>query len=195
MVSQPKPPGRPATYEDLLALPEHVVGEIIAGELHVSPRPASSHARAQLKIGSALDDPFDGGRGGPGGWWILPEPELHLGDDIVAPDLAGWTRTRMPTFPKAPFVSLVPDWICEILSPSTGHHDQVRKLPLYAGHDVRFAWLVDPALRTVIAYRNVDRHWSVVGSWGQNTKVRIPPFDAIEIDLSAWWVPEDPAAP
>src|SRR5712692_2715228 len=114
-------PKKPATYEDILRLPENVVGEIIDGELVVSPRPAVGHARASSVLGNKLGPPFDTGGGGPGGWWILPEIELHFRADVLVPDLAGWRRTRMPKLPppREPFITLAPDWLCEVLSPST----------------------------------------------------------------------------
>src|SRR5687767_10568546 len=106
---------KPATYSDLLALPENVVGAILDGELVAAPRPAFGHARVGSGRGGDLMGPFDRGRGGPGGWWILHEVELHLGPDVLVPDLAGWRRTRMPKppAPTEPFVSLAPDWLCE----------------------------------------------------------------------------------
>jgi len=111
-MSRPSP--RPARYEDLLALPEHLVGEILAGELYTHPRPAPRHARAYSALGSCIGGPFDGGRDGLGGWWILDEPELHLGVDVVVPDLAGWRRARMPALPEAAWFELAPDWACAV---------------------------------------------------------------------------------
>jgi Uma2 family endonuclease len=111
---------KPATYADVLAAPDHVVAEILDGELHLSPRPAPRHAAASSGLGGALHGPFDRGRGGPGGWRILDEPELHLGADVVVPDLAGWRRTRLPRLPDEAYFTLAPDWICEVVSPSTG---------------------------------------------------------------------------
>ncbi len=141
-------------YEKWLELPENVIGEIIMGDLHVSPRPASKHTRAASKLGGALDGPFDSGTGGPGGWWILDEPEIHLENNIIVPDIAGWRRERMPTFPDVPFFTLSPDWICEVLSPSTAAFDRVKKMPLYAQVGVKHFWLVDPILKTLEVYEN-----------------------------------------
>src|SRR4051812_44978930 len=115
MVSR-RVPAPPATAADLARLPPHVVGEIVDGVLQVSPRPASPHARAASTLQVDLGGPFDRGRGGPGGWWIVVEPELRFGADVVVPDLAGWRRERLPTWPDVPFFTLAPDWVCEVLS-------------------------------------------------------------------------------
>ena len=121
------PIAKPATYQDLLALPPNVVGEIIAGELLAQPRPGTRHANAASALGEELGPPFRRGRGGPGGWIFLDEPELHFGEDVVVPDLAGWRRSRMPELPDLPYLDLAPDWICEVLSPSTVRVDRVLK--------------------------------------------------------------------
>ncbi len=133
-----------ATYEDLFDLPEHIVGEIIHGQLITHPRPAPRHIVASSAIGDELVGPFQKGRGGPGGWWILDEPELHLGLDILVPDLAGWRRERLPTMPDTAFFTLPPDWICEVLSPGTARTDRADKMPIYAEYGVSFLWLIDP---------------------------------------------------
>src|SRR2546428_6351506 len=117
---------RRATYQDVVDAPEHRVAEIVNGELRLSPRPRTTHARSASKLGAVLDGPFDRGVGGPGGWVLLDEPELHL-PDIVVPDLAGWRRERMPELPDEPFLILAPDWVCEVLSPSTADFDRADK--------------------------------------------------------------------
>ncbi len=184
---------REATYEDLLALPEHMVGQIIAGELIASPRPASDHATASSALGGELYGPFQRGRGGPGGWWIVDEPELHLGKDVLVPDLAGWRQTRMPIMPRVPYFSLAPDWVCEVLSPSTAALDRVRKKHIYAREGVEFVWLIDPVGRTLEAFQLRESRWLQLGAWGGEDRVRAAPFDAIELELSALWLPENPA--
>jgi Uma2 family endonuclease len=123
---------RQATYDDLLALPDNVVEEILDGELIASPRPAIPHARAGSVLGGVLGGPFDHGRGGPGGWWMLFGPEPHLGAAVLVPDLAEWRRPRLPALPVAAYFTLAPDWVCEILSPSTALLDRTRKLHVYA---------------------------------------------------------------
>jgi hypothetical protein len=126
-----------ARYEDILALPENLVGEIIAGELHTHPRPAPRHTRAYSALGYSIGGPFDGGIGGPGGWWILDEPEIHLSEHVLVPDIAGWRRERMPELPETAWFELAPDWVCEILSPSTARTDRALKMPIYAAEGVR----------------------------------------------------------
>jgi Uma2 family endonuclease len=184
------PARRAATYDDLLALPEHVVGEIIDGELHVSPRPAPRHVLASSVLGGEIGPPYHGGRGGPGGWWILDEPELHFGGDVVVPDLAGWRRDRMPTLPDEAFFTTAPDWICEVLSPATARVDRLKKLRVYAREAVRHAWLIDPLAQTFEVLQLTQARWSIVAVFGGGDVVRAEPFDAIAIDLSHLWADE-----
>lgn len=176
-----------ATYEDLLAVPENLVAELIGGVLHTSPRPAARHTRAASRLGGELGGPFDRGRGGPGGWIILDEPELHLGGDALVPDLAGWRRTTMAELPDTAAFTVAPDSICEVLSPSTAALDRAEKLPIYAREGVAFAWLVDPIARTLEAMRLEGGRWVVLGTWRDDARVRVEPFDAIEIELAALW--------
>lgn len=178
---------RRARYEDLLQLPEHVIGQILAGELHVLPRPAARHAAASSALGEELGPPFKRGRGGPGGWVLLDEPELHLHDDVLVPDLAGWRRERMPELPDVAAIELAPDWVCEVLSPSSVATDRVVKLPIYAREQVSHAWLVDPIARTLEVFAREGDGWSLVAAWRDDAKVRAVPFDAIELDLSILW--------
>ena len=162
MQAMPRVPpfDRPATYDDLMALPDNLVAEIIGGELHASPRPAPAHAVAGSSIGALITSPYSFGRGGPGGWWILDEPELHLGPDVLVPDCAGWRKSRMPLRPATAYFPLAPDWICEVLSPSTVQIDRARKLGIYAREGVSHAWLVDPLARTLEVLRLEDGRWA-----------------------------------
>lgn len=177
----------PATYADLFNLPENVIGEIVNGRLITQPRPAPKHARAYSSLGAELTGSFDFGRNGPGGWWILDEPELHLGYDILVPDIAGWRRDRMPTLPETAFFELPPDWICEILSPATARVDRVEKLPIYAANGVKHAWLVDPDLRTLEVFENQSGKWLLLTVLEHNAAVAQAPFDAVSFDLGALW--------
>lgn len=176
-----------ATYEDVLALPEHVVGEVLDGELVVSPRPRARHVAAATTLGEELGPPFRRGRGGPGGWVFLDEAELHLGSDIIVPDLAGWRRERLPEVPDAPFIEVAPDWVGEVLSPSTSRFDRVHKRRIYAREGVRHYWLVDPDARTLEVERLDGDTYRVVLSAADGERVRAEPFDAIELDLTHLW--------
>jgi Uma2 family endonuclease len=175
-------------YEQFLAQPDHVVSEIVDGVLITSARPASRHAHAASVLGIELGGPFHRGRGGPGGWVILDEPELQLGPHILVPDLAGWRRERMPDMPDVARFELSPDWVCEVLSPSTHALARADKLPIYAAHGVRNAWLVEPVARTLEGYRLESGRWSLLGTYRDEAVVRAEPFDAIELELSALWV-------
>jgi Uma2 family endonuclease len=176
-----------ATYEDVLNAPEHKVAEILDGELFLSPRPASRHSLASSRLGAILA-PFDDGRSRPGGWWILDEPELHFGEDVVVPDLAGWRRERMPAVPDVPFLSFAPDWVCEVLSPSTERIDRGRKLRIYANAGIAHAWFVNPVERTLEVLRLRDGAWTIVAVCSGPDPVRVKPFDAIELPLGRLWV-------
>ena len=178
---------RPATYEDLCAVPDHKVAEILDGELIVSPRPALRHARASSRLGGILAPPFDLGSGGPGGWWILDEPELHFRDDVVVPDLAAWRRERLPFVPDAAYLTLAPDWVCEVISPSTERIDRSRKMRIYAREGVQHLWLLDPLVRTLEVLWLENARWVVIATHGDRDIVRVEPFDAIEIGLSTLW--------
>ena len=189
-----QPDARSATYADLRRLPDNVVGEILDGELHVSPRPAPRHADASSGLGGALRGPFDRGRGGPGGWRILDEPELHLGPDVIVPDLAGWRRERLPQLPETAYVAVAPDWVCEVLSPSTASIDRVKKLRSYAREGVPHAWLVDPLARTVEILRLENGRWSIIGMHAGLETIQAEPFEALDLDLSLLFE-EEPDTP
>ena len=184
-----------ATYADLEAVPPHRVAELVRGTLHTFPRPALPHAQAATELVGELAAPFGRGRGGPGGWRILVEPELHFPDptapgeiEVVVPDLAGWRVERMPAVRGAAYAEVAPDWICEVLSPSTAAFDRVEKMPLYAREGVRHAWLVDPIARTLEVFAlGAEGRWTLAGVHRDAARVRAEPFDAIELDLEALW--------
>ncbi|NBD07582.1 Uma2 family endonuclease [Corallococcus silvisoli] len=178
---------KPATYADLEALPEHVVGELVAGELYASPRPAMRHAVVSSRLGGELMGPFGRGRGGPGGWVILDEPELHFGDDVLVPDVAGWRKERMPVVPDTAATSLAPDWVCEVLSPSTRTLDREAKLPVYAREGVRHVWLMDPRTRTLEVFGLRDGRYTGLLTHVGAAPIRAEPFDAVELDLAFLW--------
>jgi Uma2 family endonuclease len=177
-----------ATYDDLRAVPSHLVAEIVGGALRTHPRPAPRHAHASSRLGAKLNRTFDEGDGGPGGWWILDEPELHFtSGDIVVPDIAGWRIERMPELPRTAHFDVVPDWVCEVLSPSTAAEDRADKMPAYAEAGVRFAWLIDPLLRTLEAFELEGERWFLRGTYRDAARVRAAPFDAVELALDALW--------
>jgi Uma2 family endonuclease len=186
---------RRATYADLEAVPANKVAELIRGTLYVMPRPALRHARASSRLGVKLGGPFDLGEGGPGGWWILDEPELHFPDptapgeeDALVPDLAGWRRERVPKMPDAAYCTIAPDWICEVVSPSTESQDREVKMPVYAREGVRHAWLIDPIAKTLEVYTlGAGGRWSEAETYYGGDVVHAVPFDAVGLDLSALW--------
>ena len=176
-----------ATYQDVLDAPAHLIAEIIDGTLHTHPRPAVPPTRASSVLGRKIGTPYDDDTTGPDGWWILDEPELHLGDDIHVPDLAGWRRQRMPELPDAAYVTLAPDWVCETLSVETRELDLEAKLPVYAREGVAHLWLVDPADRTLEAFELRDAEWVLVARAKDDEPVSIRPFDAVTFSLGELW--------
>lgn len=193
---QASPKGRSlrnATYQDVLDAPPHMVAEVLAGTLHTHPRPAMRNARASSGIGAKINPAFDYGDGGPGGWWILDEPELHLGDDIVVPDLSGCRRETMPEFPDTAYCTIPPDWTCEVLSPSTRRIDQNEKRAIYAREGVSHLWFVDPDAKTLEAFELEDHRWVLLATVADDAQVSLPPFDAISFPLGTLW-PEGVAA-
>ena len=178
---------RRATYQDVLDAPAHQVAEIINGSLHTHPRPAPAHGEASAGLAFELGGPFHRGRGGPGGWRIHFEPELHLGDDILVPDLAGWRRERMPELPDTAYFALAPDWACEVLSPSTRRVDLQEKRPIYAREGVPHLWLIDPADRTLEAFALRGAEWVLIATAKDDEPVSVRPFDAITFRLGDLW--------
>ena len=177
-----------ATYDELCALPDHVVGEIVSGMLHSSPRPAPRHALAASALGGELEFSFRRGKGGPGGWIILDEPELHLMSHVLVPDLAGWRRERMPELPtdKA-YLDLAPDWVCEVLSPSTAALDRGAKREAYREQGVSHLWFVDPEAKTHENFVLDGPGYRLFEVHSGHSLIRAVPFDAVEIDLGALW--------
>jgi Uma2 family endonuclease len=176
-----------ATYADLEAVPAHMVAELIHGTLITSPRPAAPHARAASRIGIDLGGPFDRGRGGPGGWIVLDEPELHFGQNVLVPDIAAWRRARMPEMPLTAAFTLAPDWVCEVLSPGTAATDRTDKLPLYAAAQVAHAWYVDPLAKTLEVFALDGSSFRLVQTFRDSALMRAVPFDAVELELAAFW--------
>ena len=186
-VTDKKDERRRATYEDVLNAPEHMVAEIIDGVLYLSPRPAFPHARATTILATDLVGPFDRGRGGPGGWRIFFEPELHFGEDVVVPDIAGWRISRMPDEPTEAFATLAPDWLCETLSPSTEKLDRTKKLRVYAREGVPHVWFVDPKRQTLEVFKLHGANLVTQATYRASERVRVEPFDAVELELAFLW--------
>lgn len=183
----------PATYSELKALPPRVLGQIVDGELFATTCQPFSHAYARSVVGMDLGGTFQRGRGGPGGWFIVDEPELHLGRDVLVPDLAGWRLENVPAGWTAatPYVTRAPDWVCEVLSPSTASLDRVRKSRSYAREGVLWSWLVDPVGKTLEAYKLDNGLWVQLGTWSGDETPRVAPFEAIELQLSALWMNDE----
>ena len=188
-----------AGSDDLLRLPEDVRAEVLGGQLTTPPSPLPRHARAQGALRRFIGGPYDDddGRGGPGGWWILLEVDVRLGaHDIVRPDLAGWRRERLPVPWDVRPIDVVPDWICEVVSPSNAAHDRVRKRSAYARFGVPYFWLVDPDARTLEALRldPTTRGWVEVGAYDDEAIARIAPFEDIELEVSRLFPPPPTAS-
>jgi Uma2 family endonuclease len=195
MSTTTKPSIKPPTLADLDALPAGIVGEIIEGVLYTMTKPRARHQRTTTRIGSGVGDPFDIGRGGPGGWWIIAEPGIELPNTPeIAPDVAGWRRDRMPELPVNESIRVVPDWVCEILSPTTRRHDLEVKRPYYAKVGVSYHWLVDIEARVLTAHQLESSDWRIIGTYSDETEARIPPFDAVPLNVASWWPPASPTS-
>lgn len=189
----PDPASRTVTYADLEAVPPHLVAEIVYGNLVTHPRPATPHIFSATSLSEELVGPYQKGRGGgPGGWIFGEEPELHLGPHVVVPDLAGWRRERLSHLPATPFIELAPDWVCELLSPSTLAHDRGAKRRIYGAYDVSYLWFLDPVIRLLEVFELRDKQWVLVDTFAEDANVCAPPFEAITFPLAALW-PLDPA--
>ena len=175
-------------YEQLMSLPENLVGEIISGQIHTQPRPAAPHAVAAAVLGMKIGPPFHLDDD-PGGWWIIGEPEIHFipHREVLVPDIAGWRRERLPIIGNIPHFELVPDWICEVLSPSTASKDRLVKMPLYAQYGVRYAWLLDPLDKTLEAFEQHQETWNPIGRYKNDESISVAPFAEISFALRDLW--------
>jgi len=184
-----KPADKVASYEDLFNLPANVVGEILAGDLVTHPRPAPKHALAASAIGAFLFSEFarKPGSGDHGDWWILYEPECHLGEDIVVPDIAGWKKSTMSSLPDTAWFEIAPDWVCEVLSPATSKYDRGVKRDIYAREKVAYYWMVDPTDKTIEVFELQNGFWTLVATAQEEQVVNLVPFESLPFDLSALW--------
>jgi len=179
---------KPADYQDLFDIPENMTGEIIAGELVVSPRPSRRHLYTGSALGVQIGPAFRSGGSSPGGWVILDEPEVAFGENILVPDMAGWRKERFPVEEPHNWISAAPDWVCEILSARSASIDRARKMPIYASHQVMHAWLIDPVIKTLEVFRlDVDK-WLLLAVYAGDAKVRVEPFTDVELDLGNLWL-------
>ncbi len=181
-----KPLKKGATYDDLVRVPDHYVAEMFDGDLYASPRPSARHSRAATKLAAKLDGPFD--LDGPGGWIFLIETELHFGNDVLVPDIAGWRRERLPAVPDAPYLTLAPDWVCEVLSPATERIDRGPKLRIYAREGVAHAWLINSSRQTLEVLAAEAGRLEPLEVHHGNASVRARPFDAFELELQSLWI-------
>lgn len=182
------PARKKAVYDDLYGIPENMIGEIIDGELIASPRPSGRHSNAASILGGEIIPPYRLGRGGPGGWIILDEPEIMFGEDLLVPDMAGWRRERFPGWPQENWFSVSPDWICEVLSPTTARKDRIKKMRIYATQNVQHVWLIDPIIKTLEAFKLESGKWVLQAAFAEDDKVRAEPFPEIEIELGNLWM-------
>jgi hypothetical protein len=181
-----------ATYADIEALPPHVTGEILFGTLHTQPRPASPHTFAASALGMRIGPPFQFGNGGPGGWVIIDEPELHLGPHVVVPDVAGWKRERLVGKTDGPWIDVAPDWACEVLSASTRTWDKRDKMRIYATYQVPHLWHLDPVTRFLEVFRRQDQNWLLIETYAADDLVSAPPFESLSFKLNDLWPFEAP---
>lgn len=178
---------KPAVYEDLFSIPDSMIGQIIGEELIALPRPSPRHARAASVLGIRIGSPFDMGEGGPGGWIILYEPEIKLGSHTLVPDIAGWKKERLPELPDTNWIPVVPDWICEVLSPGTARIDRKKKMPIYAEFGLSYLWLVDPLEKTLEIFKLDAKGWRLMSVFSEDDKFRGEPFQEVEINLDNLW--------
>ena len=176
-------------YDELCALPERLTGEILNGQLYTQPRPTGMHMGAETALSGLLFGPYHRGMGGPGGWRFVNEPEIHFVRDteVAVPDLGGWRRERLPLLPKGHRFEVVPDWICEILSPSTESKDREIKMPLYHHYGVKYVWLVDPRVLTLEAFEAGQDGWNLIGQFNAGDRVSVAPFTEAVFTLSELW--------
>jgi Uma2 family endonuclease len=185
-------PKRPATYADLEAVPEHLVAEIIDGELMTHPRPSPRHGATASALGAELHGPFQKGRGGPGGWVFIVEPEVHLDGHVLVPDIAAWRSERLRELPDRAYIEIVPDWVCEILSGSTEKRDRTLKMRIYGEAGIPHMWVIDPRLQILEAFEHHDGRWTKIGDWNSDDEARAAPFDAISFSLADLWPLDKP---
>ena len=197
-----KPPPRPATEADLLALPDEGRGfELLDGEI-VEKQTGFHHGRAHLRLGHQLA-PYDRGGGGgdrPGGWWFLAEQlvrfDLPGSGQTLRPDVAGWLRAHLaaPPLGEDTVVHVRPDWICEIISPSNAGNDLVKKRRIYYRHGVPHYWIIDPRDQILTVLRWTAEGYTEVLVASRDERVRAEPFGAVEFLVGVLFGDDDDGA-
>ncbi len=194
------------TYEDILALDEKLHAELLDGMIYIDGVPLGSvvptvgmapaqlprHAKSQRVLGKIIGGPFDDdhGDGGPGGWWIFIEVDVLLASGTVRPDLSGWRRERLPQ-PDVRPIATRPDWVCEIISPTSIRQDRVAKRRAYAKAGIPHYWIVDPDARTLEALELQSDRWLEVGTWSEGDVARIAPFEPVEVPVGRLFLPPE----
>ncbi len=179
----------PLSVEDVRRSPGHFVAEYLNGELAYRQRFSNRFVNAKSVIGMEIGFHFhgEGGAGGPGGWWILDEPELHLGNEVIVPDLAGWRSDRLGAIGDELSFSTAPDWVCEVLSPHSARMNSTQKLPIYLREHVRHVWIVDPIAQTLVVFRHTGSQWLLAADDGGQALIRAEPFESVELNLARAW--------
>ncbi len=178
---------RSASYADIEALPPNVVGEILFGHLVTHPRPGPRHGGASSSLGALAVGAYQFGVGGPGGWIFIIEPELHLGEHVVVPDIAGWRRERFSERPDKAYFDIAPDWVCEVISPSTERYDRCQKRKIYAQFGVAHLWLLDPNAQILEVFALQGDDWLLLAAFQGTQEVTAAPFDELKFSLSLLW--------
>lgn len=175
----------PDLYNQLTELPENLTGEILNGQLYTNPRPSGKHVSVATNLSIDIGSPYQRGKGGPGGWRILVEPEVHfvLDTEVVVPDVAGWRKERLPEVPESHKFMVVPDWVCEIYSPSSENIDRKIKMPLYARFGVSYLWMVHPIQQTLEAFKLHNGNWQLQGAFENKDEICVEPFESISIKM------------
>jgi Uma2 family endonuclease len=176
-------------YEELIALPNGLRGEILNEQLYAHPRPSGLHGLVSSNLHAEINSSYHRGRGGPGGWWIIYEPEVHfqLDQEVLVPDIAGWRRERLPEIPVGHKFTVAADWVCEVLSPSTESLDREIKMPIYAKYDVKDVWLVDPLKRVLETYNLDNNKLELQNKYERGDTVSVKPFELLQFVLKELW--------
>ncbi len=172
------------------ALPDPLVGEVIAGALYTMGRPSPAHASVEEGL---IIDLREGRRGGgppPSGWYFKIEVEVRFpSDEKVVPDVAGWREARIEGHRNDNPIRVVPDWVCEVLSDSMRKKDLGVKRDLYARQGVGHLWLVEPEEHRLEAFSLDEQgRWVLLGSYFEDAVVDVAPFLGVPMAIGRWWL-------